>query len=38
MPSAAGASFGEMILRHYVTEDLDTFERAYRDFCERLVR
>ena len=37
-PSAAGSSFGEMILRHYVTEDLDTFERAYRDFCERLVR
>ena len=36
--TTAGSSFGEMILRHYVTEDLDTFERAYRDFCERLVR
>lgn len=34
----AGSSFGEMILRHYVTEDLGAFERAYRDFCERLVR
>jgi hypothetical protein len=34
----AGSSFGEMILRHYVTEDLDSLERAYRDFCERLVR
>ncbi|HSW46520.1 MAG TPA: hypothetical protein VLM89_13210 [Phycisphaerae bacterium] len=37
-PEAGDASYGELILRRYITEDLDTFERQYRDFCEKLVR
>lgn len=37
-PTTADAGYGQMIFRHYITEDLDLFERQYRDFCEKLVR
>jgi len=37
-PTAADASDGQLIFRHYIAEDLDLIERQYRDFCEKLVR
>jgi len=33
-----GVSEGEIIFRHYITEDLDTFEHDYRNFSRKLVR
>jgi hypothetical protein len=37
-PAAAPAGYPEMIFRHYITEDLNTFDGQYRTFCEKLVR
>jgi hypothetical protein len=36
-PEATKLSNGEVVFRHYITEDLDTFSRHYHDFARSLV-
>ena len=37
-PGRGPAGYSEMIFRHYITEEMETFEARYRSFCEKLVR
>ncbi len=37
-PATAGLGQGEAVFRCYIADDMDFFERQYREFCRKLVR